>query len=110
METYYDPADLPRFGNMGEDSPELWERFMGWYGDVFKDGALSAREKSLIALGVALAIECPYCIDAYTQDLLAKGCTREEITEAMHASAAITGGATLAHGLQSKRIMDRLSM
>lgn len=110
METYYNPDDLTCFGNMGEDSPELWDKFMGWYGDVFQEGALSAREKSLIAFGVALAIECPYCIDSFTQDLLEKGLSREQITEAMHASAAITGGATLAHGLQSKNVMDRLSM
>jgi alkylhydroperoxidase/carboxymuconolactone decarboxylase family protein len=110
METYYNPADLKDFGNMGEDSPELWEKFMGWYGGVFAEGALTAREKSLIAFGVALAVECPYCIDSFTRDLLSKGCTREQITEAMHASAAITGGATLAHGLQAKNVMNKLEM
>lgn len=110
METYYRPDDLNQFGNMGEDSPDLWEKFMGWYGNVFAEGALTAKEKSLIAFGVALAIECPYCIDSFTQDLLSKGCTREQITEAMHASAAITGGATLAHGLQAKNVMNQLEM
>jgi AhpD family alkylhydroperoxidase len=40
---------------------------------VFAEGALSAREKALIALGVAHAVQCPYCIDAYTSDCLKKG-------------------------------------
>lgn len=110
METYYDPADLAEFGNMGEDSPALWEQFMSYYGSVFSEGALTAKEKSLIALGVALAIQCPYCIDSFTQDLLSKGCTREQITEVIHASAAITGGMTLAHGLQVKNVMNKLEM
>ena len=50
MDTYYNPEDLAQFGNMGEDAPELWEKFMAYYGQVFEDGALSAREKCLICL------------------------------------------------------------
>jgi alkylhydroperoxidase/carboxymuconolactone decarboxylase family protein YurZ len=58
MDTYYDPADLEQFGNMGEDAPELWDAFMAYYGKVFADGALTAREKALIAFAVAHAIQC----------------------------------------------------
>lgn len=61
---YYDSGDLPRFGEMAEDAPELAEKFFAWYNAVFEGGALSAREKPLIALAVAHAVQCPYCIDA----------------------------------------------
>ena len=44
------------------------------------DGALTAREKSLIALAVAHAVQCPYCIDAYTQDAQQKGADIEQMT------------------------------
>ena len=27
METYYDPKDLPKFASIGEEAPELWEKF-----------------------------------------------------------------------------------
>lgn len=53
MDTYYNPADFAKFGTMGEEAPELWESFMQYYGAVFAEGALTAREKSLIALAVA---------------------------------------------------------
>ena len=66
MDHYYDPRDLARFGDIGKDAPELWEKFQGWYSAVFAAGALSEREKALIALAVSHAIQCPYCIDAYT--------------------------------------------
>ena len=68
METYYDPADLAKFSadGIGEGAPELWDLFMAYYGKVFEEGALTAREKSIIALAVAAAVQCPYCIDAYT--------------------------------------------
>jgi alkylhydroperoxidase/carboxymuconolactone decarboxylase family protein len=67
---------------------------------VFADGALSAREKSLIALAVAHAVQCPYCIDAYSTDALEKGADLEQMTEAVHVAAAIRGGASLVHGMQ----------
>jgi hypothetical protein len=50
MDSYYEPADLRRFSEIGEHAPELGEKFFAWYGAVFQDGALTAREKSLIAL------------------------------------------------------------
>ena len=68
MDTYYKPEHLAKFGSIGEGSPSSRKKFFDWYGAVFADGALSAREKSLIALAVAHAVQCPYCIDAYTKD------------------------------------------
>ena len=109
-ETYYDPADLPRFSEMAEGSPELWKKFMEYYGAVFEEGALSEREKALIALAVASAVQCPYCIDAYTRACLEKGSNLEQMTEAVHVANAIRGGASLVHGVQMKNIAEKLSM
>ena len=66
MSHYYDHEDLAKFGEIGENAPELAEKFFEWYGAVFADGALTAREKSLIALAVAHDIQFPYCIDSYS--------------------------------------------
>lgn len=108
MNTYYNPEDLEKFGTMGEEAPELWNKFMGYYGAVFEEGALTAREKSLIALAVAHVVQCPYCIDSYTQDCLSKGVNEEQMTEAVHVACAIRGGATLVHGVQMKNIVKKL--
>ena len=109
MSGYYDQGDLPRFAEMANDAPELWE-FNAWYGAVFRAGALTEREKSLIALAVAHAVQCPYCIDAYTQDCLEKGSNLEQMTEAVHVASAIKGGAALVHGLQMRNIAAKISM
>jgi 4-carboxymuconolactone decarboxylase len=97
---YYHAADLPKFPSIAEGNPELARKFFDWYGAVFAEGALSAREKSLIALAVAHAVQCPYCIDAYTSDCLEKGADLPQMTEALHVAAAIRGGASLVHGVQ----------
>ncbi len=110
MDTYYNPEDLAKFPSVGEDSPELWDKFIEWYGSVFKEGALSAREKALIALAVAHTVQCPYCIDAFTNSSLEKGSNREQMTEAIHVAAAIKGGASLVHGVQMKKILEKVGL
>ena len=77
--TYYDSGDLRNFGKITEWSEELGTKFFDYYGKVFEEGALTAREKSLIALAVAHTEQCPYCIDAYTKDTLQRGVTKEQM-------------------------------
>ena len=110
METYYHPKDLAKFADMGKDAPELWQKFLEWYNAVFAEGALSEREKALIALAVAHAVQCPYCIDAYTTASLEKGSTPDQMTEAVHVAAAIRGGASLVHGVQMRNHLEKISM
>jgi alkylhydroperoxidase/carboxymuconolactone decarboxylase family protein len=110
METYYNPEDLPKFEEVAKDAPELGKKFFEYYNVVFSEGELTEREKALIALAVAHTVQCPYCIDAYTQACLEKGSNLEEMSEALHVAVAIRGGAALVHGLQMRRCAEKLSM
>jgi alkylhydroperoxidase/carboxymuconolactone decarboxylase family protein len=110
VDTYYHPPDLGRFAEMGKASPELWDKFMAWYSAVFAEGALSEREKALIALAVAHAVQCPYCIDAYSQACLEKGSNLDQMTEAVHVASAIRGGSSLVHGVQMRNVVQKMEM
>jgi alkylhydroperoxidase/carboxymuconolactone decarboxylase family protein len=110
MQSYYDPSDLDKFPEIGKDAPELAGKFFDYYGAVFAEGELSEREKALIALAVAHAVQCPYCIDAYTRACLEKGSNLGEMTEALHVVTAIRGGASLVHGVQMRKLAEKLSM
>ena len=110
METYYTPEDLPKFEQIGKDVPELAKKFFDYYQAVFSEGELTEREKALIALAVAHAVQCPYCIDAYTHACLEKGSNIAEMTEAVHVAVAIRGGASLVHGVQMRNINDKISL
>ena len=101
MTHYYEENDLERFNEIGKYRPDLYDNFMNYYQGVMSAGALSVREKALIALAVAHAVQCPYCIDAYTRGSLEAGSNLEEMTEAIHVATAIRGGATLIHGIQA---------
>ena len=107
---YYNSEDLAKFPKISELQKTMGDKFFNWYASVFEEGALTAREKSLIALAVSHAVQCPYCIDAYTQDTLQKGCTQEQMMEAVHVAAAIRGGASLVHGVQMMNKAKKLTM
>ena len=100
MADYYKSEHLPKFPSISEGAKELGQKFFDYYGSVFADGALTVREKSLIALAVAHAVQCPYCIDAYTRQCLEQGSNLDQMTEAVHVACAIRGGASLVHGMQ----------
>lgn len=109
-EDYYKSEDLKKFGNIKEWQPELGEKFFEYYNSVFKEGALTKREKALIALAVSHTVQCPYCIDAYTKDLLQDGVGEKEMMEAVHVAAAIRSGASLVHGVQMMNKVEELSI
>lgn len=109
MDSYYHPDDLSRLTEIGQHAPELWAQFQAWYASTFQDGALSAREKSVIALAIAHAMESPYMIDAYTEECIENGATMSQMTEAVHVAAAMRGGAALMHGLQMRRAAGRMT-
>jgi alkylhydroperoxidase/carboxymuconolactone decarboxylase family protein len=98
--TYYNSEDLKKFGEITEFQEELGTKFFEYYNSVFEEGALTKREKCLIALAVAHTIQCPYCIDAYSSSCLSNGADEEQMMEAVHVAAAITSGATLVNSVQ----------
>jgi len=56
--------------------------------------------KSLIALAVASAVHCPYCVNTYSIDAFEKGWSEKQIMEAMYVVAAVRGGFSKMHAIQ----------
>ena len=105
---YYESKDLDRFAEVGKFRKELMNRFFAYYNKVTgEDGALTKREKALIALAVAHSKQCPYCIDAYTTACLEAGADPEQMTEAVHVTAAMEAGMALIHAVQMHNVLER---
>ncbi len=108
---YYESKDLGKFADVGKFRKELMDKFFDYYNTVVStDGALTKREKSLIALAVAHSKQCPYCIDAYTTACLENGSNPDEMTEAVHVAAAMDAGIDLVHGVQMLNQFDKLGV
>lgn len=110
MADYYEPKDLEDFPNITEDAVDQGNAFFEYYAKATEAGALTEREKSLIALAVATVRHCPYCIDAYTNKCLSLGMSRVEMMEAVHVAAAMSAGAVLAHATQMRKIIAKKEM
>lgn len=110
MADYYNDNDLARFAEIGNERRDLMDKFFAWYGATLEEGSLSKREKALIGLAVAHALQCPYCIDSFAQSCLETGANTEQMTEAIHVASGVRGGATLIHGLQAIRSVEKVSM
>jgi alkylhydroperoxidase/carboxymuconolactone decarboxylase family protein len=104
---YYEPKDLEDFPNIVEHAQEQGEKFFQYYTQATGPGRLTEREKSLIALAVAMVRHCPYCIDAYTNKCLSLGVSGDEMMEAVHVGAAMTAGDVLAHATQMRKIIRK---
>ncbi len=111
MASYYESGDLRKFGELGRNQKHLWDKFNAWYTEaITAEGALTVREKALIGLAVAHTVQCPYCIDAFTTQCLDAGSNLDQMTEALHVTAAVRGGASLVHGVQCRNAVEKLSM
>ena len=109
MASYYESQDLAKFGAIGEHAKKLADEFFRYYGAVTgTDGALTKREKALIALAVSHAQQCPYCIDAYTTQCLETGANPEQMMEAVHVAAVMQAGITLVHSVQMQNHLKKL--
>jgi len=105
---YYESRDLNRFAEIGKFKPELMNKFFDYYSEATgSDGALSKREKSLIALAISHYKQCPYCIDAYTTASLEAGANPDQMTEAIHVAASMAAGMTLVHGVQMLNNLEK---
>ena len=111
MSNYYESDDLNKFADIGRHAKPLADQFFKYYSEVTgQDGALTRREKSLIALAISHAQKCPYCIDAYTTACLETGSNPEQMMEAVHVAAAMQAGITLVHSVQMQNKLDQLIM
>jgi AhpD family alkylhydroperoxidase len=93
----YDPAQLKKMKTLRELDPAGMAAFDALNAAVFKDGALSVKVKELIAVGVALTTQCPYCIDVHAKKAKAAGCTDAELAEAGLVAAALRAGGAVTH-------------
>lgn len=107
---YYDASDLSKFADIGRVNKDLADTYFAYYEKAMAGGALTEREKALIALAVAHALKCPYCIDAYTTSCLEKGADEPQMSEAVHVAAAMTAGISLVHSVQMMNKIDELSL
>jgi AhpD family alkylhydroperoxidase len=95
---YHDPADIKRLKDMRALAPADYEAWVNVNRIIARaDGAIPRKYRELIAVGVAVAVQCPFCMEAHAKRARAARATREDLVEATFVSSAIRARAATTH-------------
>lgn len=105
-EILYKQSHFSRLGEMQKHAPKAFDAFIQFDQAALAPGALTSREKELIAVAVAHVTGCPYCIDLHTKQVKEAGASIEEVSEAIFVATALKAGSALAHGVNALNSFD----
>lgn len=88
--------------------PETGRAFTGMHQAAMQEGALSVREKELIALAIGVSKQCVDCIGYHVQAAAKAGATREDIAEVISVSVYMGGGPAYMYGVKALEAFDQL--
>ena len=88
--------------------PEVGSAVLDMLNTVYKDNALDAKTKFLIALAVALRAGCTNCVLAQTTKALETGATKDEILETISVVVAMSGTTGTAESLRVIKLLDEM--
>ncbi len=80
-----------------EEMPDIAGALRQLHEAASADGALSARTKKLIMIGISAALRCEPCIRLHVSDAKEMGIGREEILEAAGVAVLLGGGPVAAY-------------
>jgi AhpD family alkylhydroperoxidase len=87
--------------------PGTMRAFTGLHKQATADGALDRKTKELIALGMALSINCGGCVAYHVKQALESGASREEILEAIGVAVMMGGGPAVVYGCEALAALDQ---
>ena len=94
----FDMKNLTRLKKLEENSPTAMQAFWEFDKEAFASGEISALQKQLIAVAVALTTQCPYCIELHLKAARKEGATDKMLAETVLVAAAMRAGAAVTHG------------
>jgi AhpD family alkylhydroperoxidase len=101
MEAHYTELYKRVFTGMGElakESPELMKGFGMLHKTSSSGGALTKKEKEILAVAIAIVVHCEGCIACHVKDALQAGATHNQIVEAIGVAILMGGGLALVYG------------
>ena len=89
------------------DIPDTLKGFTAMAQAATKDGALDAKTKELIALGISVATRCAPCIAYHAESAVKLGATREEVMETMGMAIYMGAGPSVMYAAQAVEAYDQ---
>jgi AhpD family alkylhydroperoxidase len=109
MSGYVDSDDRRLAPKLARLAPREAQAFLALKNAAERDdGCLPRKYRELmsVAVAVAVAAQCGYCIDDHVAKARAAGASAEELAETVFIAAALRAGAAAAHGLLALRLFE----
>ena len=107
IESLSSASHLAKTALFAQWAPQALQGFQALAASAFAPGALSVKEKELIAFGCAHVLRCPYCIDYHHGLATRAGATRTELVEALWVGVSVAANGPLAHAAIAMRLLNR---
>jgi AhpD family alkylhydroperoxidase len=93
----YNKDNLAQLKKIDGLAPDAMKAFWAFDKAALAEGAIPVKYKELIAVGVALTTQCPYCIDIHSGNARKAGASDAELAETAMVAAALRAGAAVTH-------------
>jgi AhpD family alkylhydroperoxidase len=103
---YY--AESGKFRDEFDETLPVMASYSAFRKGVYQDGALSLKNKRLIALACGLQAGCNRCVQGQTKDAIAAGATRGEVLEAVSVAVVMGGTAVSAETWRVVKVLKEL--
>lgn len=87
-------------------APDQLQAFLDFKEAVFTEGALSKKEKEIIAVAIAHVIDSPSSIDTHSRNAKEAGASLEELIEAVFVVAGVEAGGVVTHSTHINNAID----
>ena len=103
MHSHNDEAKF--MADIKDAAPEMDSAFFGFDKAVFNKntGNLDLATRELIAVGVAVTTQCPFCIEDHARRAVEAGASKDDVAEAVMVAAALRAGGRVTHGWKAMR-------
>lgn len=105
-DSLYAKGGLKNLAQLNKVTPEINKAFQQFDAAAMQEGALTTKEKEIIAVAIAHVTGCPYCIEIHTGNAKKMDVTKEEIAESIFVATTLKAGSAYAHGINALNAYD----
>lgn len=91
------------------DMPDTMKGFSQMAGATHADGALTAKNKELMAMAIAIAMRCQGCLAFHAQACHKMGVTQEEFNEMLQVAIYMGGGPSVMTAAEAQIAYDEFA-
>ena len=87
---------------------KVYKAFLKMEEAAFSDGALSKKNKELIAVGISLVINCESCMQWHIEQAVESGASKEEVLESIEVGIEMGGGPATVSARFALEVMEEI--